>query len=59
MPRSPAPLARGHRAQCQQGASAPGAQNRGEFCGLCLSWISSVDVMQNCEGRLSRDNFLF
>ena len=31
----------------------------GRFRGLFLSWIFSVDTMQNCKGSLSRDKFLF
>jgi hypothetical protein len=30
-----------------------------EVWGLFLCCLYSVDMMQNCEGSLSRDNFLF
>jgi hypothetical protein len=36
-----------------------GRVSAGRFRGLFLSWISSVDAMQNCKGSLSRDKFLF
>jgi hypothetical protein len=41
------------------GARAPGAAVGCGGCVFAVLFISSVDVMQNCEGGLSKDTFLF